>query len=60
MQYSQGNPAPTLNQLEFDELVHTVRRLAHHPSLAVYDGCKYVNARAPPPPPPFPRPRRAR
>ena len=39
MQYSQGNPAPTLNQLEFDELVHTVRRLAHHPSLAVYDGC---------------------
>jgi len=39
MQYSQGNPAPTPNQLEFDELVHTVRRLAHHPSLAVYDGC---------------------
>jgi len=39
MQYSQGNPAPTPNDLEHDELVHTVRRLAHHPSLAVYDGC---------------------
>ena len=39
MQYSQGSPAPTADQLQFDELVHTVRRLAHHPSLAVYDGC---------------------
>jgi hypothetical protein len=39
MQYSQGNPAPTANDLERAEIVHTVRRLAHHPSLAVYDGC---------------------
>jgi beta-mannosidase len=39
MQYSQGNPAPQATALQTAELLHTVRRLAHHPSLAVYDGC---------------------
>lgn len=40
MQYSQGNVAPAATPLQTDEIVHTLRRLAHHPALAVYDGCK--------------------
>ena len=38
-QYSQGNPAPLPNALQTEELLHTVRRLASHPSLAGFDGC---------------------
>jgi hypothetical protein len=38
-QYSQGSPAPANTTLQALELVHTLRRLAHHPALAVYDGC---------------------
>jgi len=39
MEYSQGNPSPTPNDLERAELIHTVRRLAHHACLGAYDGC---------------------
>ena len=39
LQYSQGNPAPQNSTLEADELVHTARKLAHHPSLALVDAC---------------------
>ena len=39
MQYSQGNVYPSNSTLQKDEIVHTLRRLAHHPALAVYDGC---------------------
>ena len=39
IQYSQGNAPPAVTPLQRTELIHVVRRLAHHPSLAVYDGC---------------------
>lgn len=43
MQYSQGNVAPANTTLQKAEIVHTLRRLAHHPALAVFDGCKCVS-----------------
>ena len=51
-QYSQGNPMPIPNPggEEEEELRHTARKLASHPSLATYDGCNecggYVSERS--------------
>lgn len=39
LQYSQGNVAPANTTTQTAELIHSARRLAHHPSVAVYDGC---------------------
>lgn len=36
-QYSQGNPPPQPGPEETSELLHTARKLAHHPALALYD-----------------------
>ena len=45
MQYSQGNPEPLANDEERAELLHTARKLAHHASVAVYDGCNECGGR---------------
>jgi hypothetical protein len=38
MQYSVASPYPQSSPLQFAEMVHSVRRLSHHPSVALYDG----------------------
>ena len=39
MQYSQGNVFVAETPLQTAEILHTVRRLASHPSIVIYDGC---------------------
>ena len=39
MQYAQQGHSPHNDTSEADELRHQIRRLSHHPSIALYDGC---------------------
>jgi beta-mannosidase len=39
MMYAQQGHAPTADATQAAELRHNVRRLSHHPSLVLYDGC---------------------
>jgi beta-mannosidase len=45
MQYSQSQPAPAATEMQRDELIYSIRRLAPHPSVAVYDGCNECGGR---------------
>ncbi len=38
--FAQGNHAPAATPMQTAELLYQVRRLAEHPSVAVWDGCK--------------------
>jgi len=38
MMYVQGH-LPTANEMQRQEIIYQVRRLAHHPSIAIWDGC---------------------
>ena len=38
MMYTQGHK-PTASAMQADEIAYQVRRLAHHPSIAVWDAC---------------------
>lgn len=39
MQYAQGGHSPSNDTTQADELRHQIRRLSHHPSIALWDGC---------------------
>jgi hypothetical protein len=39
MQYAQGGHAPATTPTQDAELRHQVRRLSHHPSIVIWDGC---------------------
>merc|ERR1719498_328754 len=39
MQYAQGGHSPKASAAEDGELRHMIRRLSHHPSIMVWDGC---------------------
>jgi len=39
MQYAQQGHSPTPDPLQDAELRHQVRRLSHHPSIVIWDGC---------------------
>ena len=39
MQYAQGGHAPKNTTEQDAELRHQIRRLAHHPSIVMWDGC---------------------
>lgn len=39
MQYAQGGHSPKNTTAQALEFRHQVRRLSHHPSIAIYDGC---------------------
>ena len=38
MMYTQGH-FPTASTMQSDEIAYQVRRLAHHPSIAIWDAC---------------------
>eukprot|EP01088_Endostelium_zonatum_P001319 TRINITY_DN11638_c0_g1_i1.p1 TRINITY_DN11638_c0_g1~~TRINITY_DN11638_c0_g1_i1.p1 ORF type:complete len:932 (+),score=184.72 TRINITY_DN11638_c0_g1_i1:367-2796(+) len=39
MMYAQGGHSPTANSIQRAEIIHQVRRLSHHASIAIWDGC---------------------
>mmetsp|Transcript_19024 Transcript_19024/g.23340 ORF Transcript_19024/g.23340 Transcript_19024/m.23340 type:complete len:156 (-) Transcript_19024:756-1223(-) len=39
MMYAQSGHSPRVNRVQENELRHTVRRLASHPSIVLWDGC---------------------
>jgi len=39
MQYAQGDHSPSNTPLQDAELRHQLRRLSHHPSIVIWDGC---------------------
>ena len=39
MMFAQQGHAPTADTTQEDELRHNVRRLSHHPSIVMFDGC---------------------
>lgn len=39
MQYAQGNHDPKVTATQDAELRHQIRRLSHHPSIMLWDGC---------------------
>eukprot|EP00055_Hartaetosiga_balthica_P010760 m.47003 g.47003 ORF g.47003 m.47003 type:complete len:1028 (-) comp7303_c0_seq1:128-3211(-) len=39
MQYAQSGHSPSNDSTQADELRHQIRRLSHHPSIALWDGC---------------------
>eukprot|EP00040_Diaphanoeca_grandis_P034655 m.215991 g.215991 ORF g.215991 m.215991 type:complete len:1074 (-) comp33200_c0_seq2:397-3618(-) len=39
MQFAQNGHAPKITQTQDTEIRHQVRRLAHHPSIVIWDGC---------------------
>ena len=39
MQYAQGGHAPKGTAIQEAELRHVIRRLSHHPSIVMWDGC---------------------
>jgi hypothetical protein len=45
MQYSQSQPAPIASQMQRDELIYSIKRLAPHVSTAIYDGCNECGGR---------------
>eukprot|EP00698_Gefionella_okellyi_P004282 TRINITY_DN13971_c0_g1_i1.p1 TRINITY_DN13971_c0_g1~~TRINITY_DN13971_c0_g1_i1.p1 ORF type:complete len:1022 (-),score=216.49 TRINITY_DN13971_c0_g1_i1:104-3169(-) len=39
MMYAQGGHWPTQDSMQTMELQHQIRRLSHHPSIVIWDGC---------------------
>ena len=39
MQYAQQGHSPTNDSVQTSELSHQIRRLSHHPSIVIWDGC---------------------
>ena len=39
MQYAQNGHHPSVTTTQEDEFRHQIRRLSHHPSIAMWDGC---------------------
>lgn len=49
--FAQGNHAPAATPTQSAEILYQLRRLAEHPSIAVWDGCNEVSLRTRPRPP---------
>jgi beta-galactosidase/beta-glucuronidase len=47
MMYTQGH-FPTASTMQEDEIAYQVRRLAHHPSIAIWDACSEYALALPP------------
>lgn len=37
--YAQQGHSPQATSLQYNELVHNIRRISHHPSVVMFDGC---------------------